>query len=119
MPAPFPSLVAAAQVTTRPRLGTLVLNAGFYKPALLARDVASTDQLVNGRLEVGLGAGYAQKEYEAAELPFPSAGQRIDYLEHTVVELRRLLADDDHRPSGTQHPTPPLMIAGAAIGCYG
>jgi hypothetical protein len=49
MPAPFPSLVAAAQITTRPRLGTLVLNAGFYMPALLARDVASTDQLVNGR----------------------------------------------------------------------
>lgn len=35
MPAPFPSLVAAAQVTTRPRLGTFVLNAGFHKPALL------------------------------------------------------------------------------------
>jgi probable F420-dependent oxidoreductase len=112
MPAPFPSLVAAAQVTTWPRLGTFVLNAGFYKPALLARDVASTDQLVDGRLEVGLGAGYAQQEYEAAGLPFPSAGQRINYLKHTVVELRRLLTDGDHRPSGTQHPTPPLMIAG-------
>jgi probable F420-dependent oxidoreductase len=113
MPAPFPSLVAAAQVTTRPHLGTFVLNAGFYKPALLARDVASTDQLVDGRLEVGLGAGYAQQEYEAVGLPFPSAGQRIDYLKHTVMELRQLLADGDHRPPGTQHPTPPLMIAGS------
>jgi alkanesulfonate monooxygenase SsuD/methylene tetrahydromethanopterin reductase-like flavin-dependent oxidoreductase (luciferase family) len=42
MPAPFPALVAAAEATSRPRLGTLVLNTGFYKPALPARDVAST-----------------------------------------------------------------------------
>ena len=55
--APFPALVAAAAVTSTTRLGTFVLNAAFYQPSLLARDIATTDQLVDGRLEVGLGAG--------------------------------------------------------------
>jgi hypothetical protein len=52
-PAPFPALVAAAEATERPRLGTFVLNAGLWNPALLAREVATTDQLTGGRLELG------------------------------------------------------------------
>ena len=111
MPSPFPLLVAAAAVTSRVRLGTFVLNAGFYRPALLARDVASTDLLVDGRLELGLGAGYAKAEYEAAGLDFPSPGKRIDHLTTVVTELRRLLAGD-HRPPSVQRPAPPLLLAG-------
>lgn len=57
MPAPFPALVAAAEVTERPRLGTFVLNPGFWNPAPLARVAATVDQLSGGRLELGLGAG--------------------------------------------------------------
>ncbi len=53
MPAPFPTLVAAAEATERPRVGTFVLNAGFWNPALLAREVATCDQLTGGRLELG------------------------------------------------------------------
>ena len=49
--------MSAAEVTTI-RLGTFVLNAGFYKPALLARDVAALDLLSDGRFELGLGTGY-------------------------------------------------------------
>jgi alkanesulfonate monooxygenase SsuD/methylene tetrahydromethanopterin reductase-like flavin-dependent oxidoreductase (luciferase family) len=56
MPAPFPALVSAGEVTSL-RLGTFVLNTGFYRPAVLARDVAATDQLTDGRLEFGLGTG--------------------------------------------------------------
>jgi alkanesulfonate monooxygenase SsuD/methylene tetrahydromethanopterin reductase-like flavin-dependent oxidoreductase (luciferase family) len=52
MSAPFPALVSAASVLG-PRLGTFVLNAGFYRPALLARDVAETSRLLEGRLELG------------------------------------------------------------------
>ncbi|WAL68424.1 TIGR03621 family F420-dependent LLM class oxidoreductase [Amycolatopsis cynarae] len=104
MPAPFPALMSAAEVTTRPRLGTLVLNAGFYKPALLARDVAAVDELSGGRFELGLGAGYVAEEFAAAELPFPSARQRIDHLEHTTVEVNRLLGEEGRRV--------PVMIAG-------
>ena len=86
-PAPFPSLVAAAEVTTI-RLGTFVLNAGFYKPALLARDVEALDMLSEGRFELGLGTGYVREEFEAAELPFESAGRRVDHLEHMTSYMQ-------------------------------
>ncbi|MFF4506858.1 LLM class F420-dependent oxidoreductase [Streptomyces sp. NPDC001401] len=87
MVAPFPALVAAAAVTERPRLGTLVLNAGFWNPTLLAREVATTDALTGGRLELGLGTGYVGAELEAAGLPFGSARERVDHLQRTVEEL--------------------------------
>lgn len=111
MPAPFPALVSAAEATTRPRLGVFVVNAGFYRPALLARDVAGTDALVDGRLELGLGAGYVKDEFDAAGLPWPSARERVDHLERTVVELRALLGSPDHAPAPVQNPVP-FLIAG-------
>jgi probable F420-dependent oxidoreductase len=92
-PAPFPALMSAAAVTTRLRLGTFVLNAGFYKPALLARDVEAMRDLTDGRFELGLGAGYVREEFEAAELPFPSARQRVEYLQHVTEYVREHLAD--------------------------
>jgi probable F420-dependent oxidoreductase len=98
MSAPFPALVAAASVPV-PRLGTFVLNAGFYRPALLARDVAETSRLLEGRLELGIGTGYNAAEFEEAGLAFGSASQRIDHLEHTIAELRRLV-----------DPMPPLLL---------
>ncbi|MFF2361599.1 LLM class F420-dependent oxidoreductase [Streptomyces sp. NPDC058122] len=101
MPAPFPSLVAAAQATRRPRLGTFVLNAAFWNPALLARDVATTDALTGGRLELGLGTGYVPAEHEAAGLPFGTPRARVDHLLRTVEELKRLLG-----PDGLSHGTP-------------
>ncbi|MBO0680326.1 LLM class F420-dependent oxidoreductase [Mycolicibacterium sp. S2-37] len=99
-PAPFPVLTAVAVATTSLRLGTFVLNAGFYKPALLARDVAALRDLSGGRLELGLGAGYVRREFEAAELPFPTARQRVEYLQHVTGYLRANVADV------------PLLIAG-------
>ncbi len=93
-------LAAIAQATTTVRLGTYVLNACFYKPALLARDAAEVDLLSDGRLEVGLGAGYVREEFEAAELAYPSAGRRVDYLEHVTAYLKKHL------------PSIPILIAG-------
>ncbi|GAA3836760.1 TIGR03621 family F420-dependent LLM class oxidoreductase [Streptomyces coacervatus] len=87
MVAPFPALVAAAAVTERPRLGTFVLNAGFWNPTLLAREVATTDALTGGRLELGLGTGYVGAEHETAGLPFGSPRERVDHLRRTVEEL--------------------------------
>ncbi|MGW7819628.1 LLM class F420-dependent oxidoreductase [Streptomyces puniciscabiei] len=119
MPAPFPALVAAAEATERPRLGTFVLNAGFYNPALLAREVATTDALTGGRLELGLGTGYVPAEHETAGLPYGSPGERVDHLRRTVEELDRLLGSDGlprsrHRPTGgTPRPVQsrvPLLI---------
>ncbi|UXY26182.1 LLM class F420-dependent oxidoreductase [Streptomyces sp. HUAS TT20] len=102
MPAPFPALVAAAEATERPRLGTFVLNAGFWNPALLAREVATTDALTGGRLELGLGTGYVQAEHETAGLPYGSPRERVDHLRHTVEELDRLLGSADHQPRPAQ-----------------
>jgi probable F420-dependent oxidoreductase len=92
-PAPFPTLMAAAAATNRLRVGTFVLNACLYKPALLARDVQALRDLSDGRFELGLGAGYAQGEFEAAELAYPSARQRIEYLAHVTEYVREHLPD--------------------------
>lgn len=110
MPAPFPALVAAAGVTSRPRLGTLVLNAAFHRAALLAREVATTDQLVGGRLELGLGTGYVEAEFTAAGLPYGSGRARLDHLTATVDQLSELLGDPAHRPAPAH--SVPLLLGG-------
>ncbi|AVH60172.1 MULTISPECIES: LLM class F420-dependent oxidoreductase [Streptomyces] len=110
MPAPFPALVAAAEATERPRLGTFVLNTGFWNPALLAREVATTDALTGGRLELGLGTGYVQAEHETAGLPWGSPRERVDHLLRTVEELDRLLGSDAYQPQAAQRPRVPLLI---------
>jgi probable F420-dependent oxidoreductase len=99
-PAPFPVLMSAAAATSTLRLGTFVLNSGFYKPALLARDVGAMRDLTDGRFELGLGTGYVRAEFDAAELPYPSARQRIDHMEHVIEYMRQHLPDV------------PIMIAG-------
>ncbi|MBY8842591.1 LLM class F420-dependent oxidoreductase [Streptomyces sp. SP2-10] len=111
MVAPFPALVAAAEATERPRLGTFVLNAGFWNPALLAREVAATDALTGGRLELGLGTGYVRAEHEAAGLPYGSPRERVDHLRRTVRELERLLGSADHEPRPAQSRVPVLIGA--------
>ncbi|MFI6865712.1 TIGR03621 family F420-dependent LLM class oxidoreductase [Nocardia sp. NPDC050406] len=112
LPAPFPALMLAAEVTERVRLTTFVLNTPFYNPVLLARDVAGLDAFTDGRFELGLGTGYVGAEFEAAGMPFPSAGQRVDHLEETIGTLRKLYADPDYQPRPTQPTGPPLMVAG-------
>ncbi|WP_025359826.1 TIGR03621 family F420-dependent LLM class oxidoreductase [Kutzneria albida] len=108
---PFPSVVLAAEATERPRIGTYVLNASFHNPRLLARDIATMDQFLDGRLEIGLGTGYVQWEFEDAGVPFGSPGSRVDRLEHAVVELDRLLTDPE-LPKSVQRPRPPLLVGG-------
>jgi probable F420-dependent oxidoreductase len=113
LPAPFPALAVAAEATERVRLGTFVLNAGFHNPALLAREAATLDLASEGRLELGVGAGYAKAEFDAAGLPWQSAGARVDLLEHTVKELRRRFDDTGHRPACSQPSGPPLLVGGS------
>ncbi|WP_081911160.1 LLM class F420-dependent oxidoreductase [Amycolatopsis vancoresmycina] len=112
MAPPFPALVLAAEATSRVKVNTYVLNCAFYNPTLLAREVIGTDQFTDGRLELGLGAGYVQAEFEAAGLPFPSAGERVDHLERTITELKRLYADPEHKPAPVRKSGPPLLIGG-------
>lgn len=99
-PAPFPTLTAVAAATGTLRIGTFVLNAGFYKPALLARDATALRDLSGGRFDLGLGAGYVREEFEAAELPFPSARDRIDHMRRTIEYL------------GEHAPDIPILVAG-------
>jgi probable F420-dependent oxidoreductase len=112
MPAPFPALVAAAEATERPRVGTFVLNAGFWNPVLLAREAAGTDALTEGRLELGIGAGYVREEHERAGIGFLSPGGRVDRLRRTVEDLDRFLQDETYLPRPAQRPRPPLLIGG-------
>ncbi|MER6790464.1 TIGR03621 family F420-dependent LLM class oxidoreductase [Amycolatopsis mediterranei] len=112
MAPPFPALVLAGEVTSRVKLNTFVLNTPFYNPVLLARDVTGTDQFTDGRLELGLGAGYVKEEFEAAGMPFPSARERVDHLERTITELKRLYADPEHKPAPVRAGGPPLLLAG-------
>lgn len=108
---PAPALAAAAAAAPELRVGTFVLNAPFYRPALLARDLATVDQLSQGRLEIGLGAGYVEDEFVAAGIPFERPGRRIDHLAATLAHLRTAAVGDDHVPAFVQTP-PPLMVAG-------
>jgi probable F420-dependent oxidoreductase len=111
MPAPLPSLVAIGAAAPTVRVSNLVLNAAFYRPALLARDLAAVDAATDGRLEIGLGTGYVEAEFIAAGLAFPTPGGRIDLLTEHVTEIKRLLADPAHIPAPVQQP-PPIMVAG-------
>lgn len=111
-PAPLAALVGAAEATERVRVGAFVLNAAFFNPVLLAREVATVDQLTDGRLELGLGAGYVRAEFEAAGVPWTTAGARVDHLARTVDELSSHLTDPEFQPAIVQPGGVPLLIAG-------
>ena len=93
--APLAPLMAAADVTTRLRICPLVLNNDFYHPVHLARELASIDQLSNGRLEVGIGAGHAFTEYAAVGQRFDSPAVRKSRMAESVVILQRLLCGEE------------------------
>lgn len=84
-------LAFAAAWTERIRLCPLVLNNDFHHPGLLAQGLATLDRLAGGRLEVGIGAGHAFPEYEAAGLAFDPPAVRKARLAESVEVLRRLL----------------------------
>ncbi len=90
--APFQLAVAAAQATSRLRVGTLVLNAPFWNPALLAREIVTADVLTDGRLEVGLGAGHMKWEFDEAGIAWEGFGTRTDRMTVTIAEISRIFA---------------------------
>jgi probable F420-dependent oxidoreductase len=100
-PAPFPTMVAAADATERLRVGALVLNAGFWNAHLLAREVATADRLTGGRVELGLGAGHMKWEFDAAGIPWEPFAARVEQMTGLVEELGGLFGGDGyerHRP---------------------
>ena len=85
------SLAGLARETTRVKLGTLVSPATFRHPAVLARMVATIDEMSGGRAEVGLGAGWYVPEHENFGIPLPPWPERFDLLEEQLAIVRGLL----------------------------
>ena len=83
-----------------------MLNVGFWNPALLARAAATTDQLSDGRLELGLGAGHMRSEHEDAGLTWPKHRARVDQMEHVLIEVQQRLSATDHEPRPAQSRIP-------------
>jgi F420-dependent oxidoreductase-like protein len=122
------TLSALAAVTSKLRLGTLVSPATFRHPSNLAKLVASADQISGGRLELGLGAGWHEREHEAYGFEFPSTRSRMDMLaEQLQIVLgswteapfsfagqHYRLADLEAQPRPVQQPHPPLIMGGNA-----
>lgn len=93
-PGPLAYLAAAAAVTTTINVGTLVLDCDYRHPVFLAKELATIDLLSEGRLEVGLGAGWKRADYEITGIPMERAGARVGRLqEHTQI-LQRLWAGE-------------------------
>lgn len=76
----YVTLAGIARETSSIRLGTLVTSATFRHPGVLAISVANVDAMSNGRLELGLGAGWFDAEHKAHAIPFPGLGERFDRL---------------------------------------
>jgi len=122
------TICALAAVTSKLRLGTLVSPATFRHPSELARVVLTADHVSGGRVELGLGAGWHEREHEAHGFPFAPLRTRMDVLEEQLqvvigswteeafsfagehYELRDLQA----RPKPIQKPHPPLIMGGNA-----
>ena len=123
---PIVTLGALARVTTTARLGTLVLCEAFRPASVLAKSLATIDRLSGGRLDVGIGAGWYEPEYEAIGMTLPSPGSRIARLREAIVVCAGLLGggpftfDGTHHaadgavnaPPALQQPRPPVFVGG-------
>jgi probable F420-dependent oxidoreductase len=83
-------LAAIAAITDHVQLGTLVTPPLFRNPAILAKQIATIDQISNGRVIAGLGAGWFKPEFEAYGIAFPSLGDRLNALDETVRIMKQL-----------------------------
>ena len=124
--APIPVLTAVAMATERLRLCPLVFNNDLRHPAVLAQDLATIDVLSEGRLVVGIGAGWNEREYRSIDLAFDPPAVRISRMLESVAILRGLFAEGpfsyegrfytirelDGQPKPVQRPHPPFLIGG-------
>jgi F420-dependent oxidoreductase-like protein len=123
------TLAALARETSTIRLGTLMTSATFRLPGPLAIAVAGVDQMSNGRIELGIGAGWYEEEHSAYAIAFPPVGERFDRLEEQLEILTGLwttpadelfnyegayyqFANSPALPKPAQDPHPPILIGG-------
>jgi F420-dependent oxidoreductase-like protein len=124
------TLAGLARDTERVRLGTLVTAATYRSPGLLAAIVASVDQMSGGRIELGIGTGWYEREHQAFGLPFPPIAERFDRLEEELAIITGLwlagpgdgfsydgkhyhVRDNRTPPRAVQVPHPPVIVGGA------
>ena len=123
--APIPALMAAASATTSLRVGALVFDNDYKHPVILAKELATIDLLSEGRLEIGLGAGWMISDYEEAGIPYDSPKVRIDRFIEGVAVIRGAMAEGSFSFSGDHYTItnyngqpkplqsrPPLLIGG-------
>jgi F420-dependent oxidoreductase-like protein len=123
-------LAALAARTSRLRLGTLVSPVTFRAPAVLARSALTVDLISDGRVEIGMGAGWWEEEHTRFGLPFHDVEHRWQLLEEQVPIVHGLLTEDtfsfegrhyrldgaDQLPKPVQRPRPPLILGGRTVG---
>ena len=121
------TLAGLAARTTTLRLGTLVSPATFRLPGLLANAVATVDHISGGRVELGLGAGWMEREHHAYGFPFPETSTRLAMFAEQLEIVHRLWSEDrvdfrgEHytlddapaQPKPVQQPHPPLLVGGS------
>jgi alkanesulfonate monooxygenase SsuD/methylene tetrahydromethanopterin reductase-like flavin-dependent oxidoreductase (luciferase family) len=119
-------LAALAATTSRIRLGSAVNCALYRHPVMTARLATDLDNLSEGRVVLGLGAGWNQTEFAQLGLAFPSTGERLRALEEAIQIILGVWGDEPFTfegrhfrctgerifPPTFQHPGPPLMVAG-------
>ena len=125
--APIVAMTAAACATQTLRVGCLVFANDYRHPLVLAKELATLDRLSNGRVEIGLGAGWMGSDYEQAGMAFDAPRDRVDRLQETVAIMKAFFAGGaiDHAgthyritghemyPQPVQQPHPPfLLVAG-------
>jgi probable F420-dependent oxidoreductase len=122
--APVAALMAAADATTTLHVGNLVLDNDYRHPVILAKEAATLDLLSNGRFELGLGAGWAKREYEQAGMSFDLPGMRVSRLEESIQIIKGLWSPGaltfsgtyyninqlDGFPKPVQRPHPPILL---------
>jgi alkanesulfonate monooxygenase SsuD/methylene tetrahydromethanopterin reductase-like flavin-dependent oxidoreductase (luciferase family) len=123
---PLVTLAALARTVTRPRLGTLVMSEVLRPASVLAKALATLDRICDGRLDVGLGAGWYEPEYEAVGMKMPPPRERLERLEEAVTVVKGLLGGGPltfdgryHRavearnlPPALQEPRPRVFVGG-------
>ena len=102
--APVPALMAAAAATERLRIGALVFDNDYKHPVVLAKELATMDVLSDGRLEIGIGAGWMASDYEASGIAYDPPGVRIDRFEEALAVIKGALAEGPFSFAG-QHYT--------------
>ncbi len=121
------TLAGLAARTSRLRLGTLVSPVTFRHPSLLAKAVATVDHVSDGRVELGIGAGWHEREHAAYGFPFPSTRERMELLAEQTEIVHRQWTEDRVSFAGThyrlddcpalpkprQEPRPPLIVGGS------